>query len=144
MTTIAPLFDVLDGTEAFMRRAAEVIPSQRPADVPALPDPATRESRLSFLVGPTGEVGEYIAAEARDDLPQIVDGLWDSIVVELGTLLKYIGRDATIATGLAIVASNWAKVVDGVIVGPNDKVMKPEGWQAPDIEGILRAHGWKG
>ena len=37
------------------------------------------------------EFEEYINAEDRDDLVEIVDGLLDVIVIAWGTLLSYIG-----------------------------------------------------
>lgn len=39
--------------------------------------------------------------------------------------------------------SNMAKLVDGRIIrDESGKIRKPEGWQPPDIAGVLRAHGW--
>lgn len=40
--------------------------------------------------------------------------------------------------------SNMAKLVDGKVVRrtQDNKILKPEGWTAPDIAGVLAAHGW--
>lgn len=42
-------------------------------------------------------------------------------------------------------ASNLAKLVDGKVIRhpQTGKVLKPEGWQPPDIAGVLARHGWR-
>ncbi|WP_063023866.1 hypothetical protein [Nocardia niwae] len=45
----------------------------------------------------------------------------------------------------AVNDSNMAKLVDGKVVRreSDNKILKPEGWTAPDIAGVLARHGWK-
>lgn len=89
------------------------------------------------------EHNEYIDAVAQFDIVEICDGLLDKIVVEWGTLLALVG--AGIAEELAgeVAQSNLNKVIgDGLPMFREDgKVIKPEGWSPPDIEGVLRKHG---
>ncbi|MGW5519109.1 pyrophosphohydrolase domain-containing protein [Nocardia africana] len=44
----------------------------------------------------------------------------------------------------SVQASNLAKVVDGKVVRDpkSGKVLKPAGWQPPNIPAVLAAHGW--
>lgn len=131
--------DVLDATERFMRAAEQSI-----AVVPALPAAPIRLSRVGMLAGPTGEVNEYLDAEAADDLTEIVDGLWDTIIVAYGTLLTYIGAEATAATGAIIAQSNLDKLRGGVTKDHTGKVQKPADWvnPRPQLEAALTEHGW--
>jgi predicted HAD superfamily Cof-like phosphohydrolase len=44
----------------------------------------------------------------------------------------------------AVHLSNMAKLVDGKAIRRHDgKLLKPEGWQPPDIAGVLADHGWQ-
>jgi predicted HAD superfamily Cof-like phosphohydrolase len=94
------------------------------------------------------ETKEFLEGLAARDLVEVADGIIDSIYVLVGTALEF---------GLPIHAlwdevqrSNMAKAVlqpDGtfkVMRRADGKILKPEGWTPPDIEGVLRAHGWKG
>lgn len=126
--------DILTGTEAFMRASGQDI-----ATTPAFPDSDTRTLRRSLLCE---ELGEYITAEARDDLTEVVDALLDIIVVATGSLLAYVGVDATNACAAEVVRSNLSKIVDGKVLRRDDqKILKPVGWRAPDIAGVLQQHG---
>lgn len=74
------------------------------------------------------------------DLPAAADALGDLDYVVEGTRLTYgIPRQA-IAN--AIQESNMAKA--GGTHDATGKLQKPEGWKPPDIEGVLREHGWRG
>jgi predicted HAD superfamily Cof-like phosphohydrolase len=87
-------------------------------------------------------------APIRVDLPAFYDALIDLAWVIEGTHAVF-GTDA--APGLAEVArANMEK--DPVYVeakdghhkrpGPSAKPLKPEGWQSPDMERVLREQGW--
>jgi len=73
------------------------------------------------------------------DLPELADGLADLDYVIEGTRLEFGIDGAPIAA--EVHKTNMAKKAGPV--GPNGKIQKPTGWTPPDIEGILRAQGWK-
>ncbi len=86
------------------------------------------------------EMSEYVDAEINDDLVEVLDGLADIIVIALGSMYAYVGR--TVATEILdeVARSNLSKVVDGrVLKNDAGKIVKPRGWTAPDIAGILKA-----
>lgn len=103
-------------------------------------DNETRELRIKLL---TEEMGEYLKAEADRDLVEVADGLLDIVVIAWGTLLTYFGEEASTDAATEVWRSNLAKV-DGPglpIRRADGKILKPEGWKPPDIEGVLRKHG---
>lgn len=86
------------------------------------------------------ELDETLQAMCRDDLPAIADGLADLIYVALGTAIAY-GIDLR-PVWSAVHAANMAKI--GGPTREDGKVLKPEGWQPPDIKGILERQGTEG
>lgn len=109
---------------------------QRISDNPELPDEAERVLRMKLLIE---EFEEYLAAENDDDIVEIADALADIIYIVCGTAVSYgIPLDELYNE---VHRSNMAKLVDGKVLKNNlGKVVKPEGWTPPDIEGILKAH----
>lgn len=100
---------------------------------PAVRDPALRWSLLREECGETG------MALNKRDLPGIADGLCDLIYVALGT---------AVACGIDLAPifeevhrANMAKTGGGM--REDGKILKPPGWTPPDVEGLLRAQGWK-
>lgn len=86
------------------------------------------------------EDAEMFAALDRGDLPEFVDGILDSIYVRLGMLVHCgVNPDPIWA---AIQSSNMAK--EGGDTRADGKVLKPPGWTAPDVAGLLRKQGWEG
>lgn len=86
------------------------------------------------------EVQETLDAEEVDDIVEIVDGLCDIIVIAWGTLLAYVGKEMAEAAATQVAISNLSKVDGtlGEIVRREDgKLLKPEGWEPPDIKGVL-------
>lgn len=83
------------------------------------------------------EARELTDALWNRDLPEIADGIGDLIFVALGTALEY-GIDMTPVFDV-IARTNMLKMADPA----GGKVAKPDGWEAPDIAGILREQGWK-
>lgn len=81
--------------------------------------------------------------EVEVDLPLLADGLGDLDYIVEGRRLEFGIDGEPIAD--AIHAANMAKVgPDGWIVRRADgKVLKPEGWTPPDIEGELKKQGWE-
>lgn len=85
------------------------------------------------------EVQEFVDAVEADDFPAMVDALADILYVTYGTFVAF-GVNAKQVCDL-VHDANMAK-----LGGPKDehgKQLKPEGWVAPDVAGLLRAMGWK-
>jgi len=85
------------------------------------------------------ELDELDYAMANDDMEAIADGIGDLLYVVLGTAVAYgINIDPIFE---AIHNANMAKL--GGTTRPDGKILKPEGWQPPDIRSLLIAQGWK-
>ena len=82
------------------------------------------------------EFNEYLESEIEDDLENIAKELADIIYIVCGTAVSYgIPLDRVFD---AVHQSNMAKLVDGKPIRREDgKILKPEGWTAPDIKSIL-------
>ncbi|MHA0288302.1 hypothetical protein ACXYX3_17855 [Mycobacterium sp. C3-094] len=123
--------NLLDATETFMELAKQL-------ETVGFPEPgsALRELRQKLL---REEFDEYRVGEARSDLLEVVDGLLDVIVIAWGSLLAYVGPDKAKAAAAEVARSNLAKVIgEGLPLFREDgKVIKPEGWQPPDIAGAI-------
>ena len=107
---------------------------QRVGDKPELPDTKERTLRMKLLAE---EMYEYTVAENENDLVEVADALADIIYIACGTAVAYgIPLDKVFAE---VHRSNMAKLVDGKPLYREDgKVMKPEGWTPPDVEGVLK------
>lgn len=110
-----------------------------------LPDQETHLFRMNFL---HEELGETENAYLEGNISGYVDGLLDLIYVAYGTLLMAGIDAATInACWNAIQRANMSKERashsdDARSTRKNSlDVVKPEGWEPPDIEGILRYMG---
>ena len=78
------------------------------------------------------ETHELLGALSEGDLLRIADGIADSIYVLIGAALDY---GIPLAEVWSIVCeANYAKIgpFGGTIKDPSGKVMKPQGWKAPD------------
>lgn len=73
------------------------------------------------------------------DMVKMTDALADLDYVVEGTRLEF-GIDGDLIAG-AVHAANMAKL--GGPTREDGKILKPEGWKPPDIEGELRRQGWK-
>lgn len=97
------------------------------------PGPVTvdRENlRISLLLE---EAQEAQAAMMRGDLAEIAQELADVLVVTYGAALEYgIPLDAVMRE---VMAANMRKA--GGPVRADGKVLKPAGWQPPDVAGLL-------
>jgi predicted HAD superfamily Cof-like phosphohydrolase len=126
----AAALSLLDGTTEFMRAACQL---DAP---PTFTDDAVRDLRVELL---KEEYREWVNAEIADDLVEVVDGLLDVIVIAWGSLLAYVGEEKAKAAAAEVVRSNLDKIgPDGKCVKrAAGKILKPEGWQAPDIAGAL-------
>ena len=117
--------DVRDFHQAF---------GQRIGEKPEFPSKEERDLRKKLLAE---EYSEYIVAEYKNDLVEVVDALADIIYIACGTAVSYgIPLDDIFAE---VHRSNMAKLVDGkVILREDGKIKKPEGWTPPDVERILK------
>ena len=119
-------------------------------------DPETRELRLRFLLS---EVREYAEANGYDlaytlipapasqqpniYLPHVARELIDIVYVALGT--AHLHRLPWSRIFRSVHRANMAKTRG--LHAPDDEklgVMKPPGWQPPDILRVLTAAGWLG
>lgn len=86
------------------------------------------------------EFQETDGAAYTGDLVKAADGLVDQLYVILGAANRW-GIDLEPLFN-AVHKANMAK--EGGAVRRDGKILKPEGWQAPDIAGELRKQGWGG
>lgn len=116
--------DVLDFHKAFSLPISQV---------PNLPEDKERTLRMNLL---QEEYEEYVQGEIKNDIVEIADALADIIYIACGTAVSYgIPLDKIFEE---VHRSNMAKLVDGKVLRREDgKVIKPEGWKAPDIEKII-------
>ena len=115
-------------------RAFQRAVGQRVGEKPELPDVSERTLRMKLI---TEEFNELCDAEEANDLVEIADALADIIYIVCGTAVSYgIPLDDIFEE---VHASNMAKLVDGKVIRRADgKIQKPEGWEPPDIERILK------
>lgn len=104
------------------------------SDEPVFPDTETRKLRIKLLAE---EFDEYVNAEKENDFIEVADALADLIYIACGTAATYgIPLNAVFEE---VHRSNMAKLVDGKPLKREDgKVIKPEGWTPPDIEGVIK------
>jgi len=109
-------------------------------DTPILPLPAcpSDDRRALRIVLLREEFDEVIEAMGEDDVAHVAKELSDLLYVTYGAALEW-GIDL-VAVMDAVHASNMAKVgPDGKVIRREDgKVVKPSGWQEPDIDAVLR------
>lgn len=117
----------------------------RASDVPVLDRPVApaisrRWLRRNLIDEEVNQ--ELIPALCGTDVTKIADALADSIYVIVGTALEFgIPLDRVWDE---VHRSNMAKIdpVTGKVLKRDDgKVLKPAGWEPPDISGVLNAEG---
>jgi predicted HAD superfamily Cof-like phosphohydrolase len=118
-----------DVTDFHMATGVPVCPT------PKVPSPERVKLRATLISEEHKEVQEALLG---NDLAAIAKELADSIYVHVGTALEYgIPLDRVWDE---VQRSNMAKVdpVTGLVKRREDgKILKPDGWQPPDIEGVL-------
>lgn len=99
--------------------------------VPAIPSGEETVLRCRLV---REEYDELMAAMNEEDLPGIADAVTDLIYVLLGTAVAY-GIDIRPVWEL-VQAANMAK--EGGSTRPDGKILKPDGWQSPDVSGEIK------
>ena len=115
-------------------------------DYPAIPAQETVQLRRELL---GEEYGEYVTAEKSIALAAVMgervtdhhfinlaDALADMVYVIVGTAISYgINLDAALEE---VCRSNDTKFVDGQLIRREDgKILKPEGYEPPDLAAVL-------
>ena len=88
------------------------------------------------------EVQELDDADATADTAEIADALIDILVVTIGAGLS-LGLPMQALWDEVVRSNNSKRQPDGTVLKREDgKIMKPPTYSPPDIEGVLRKHGW--
>lgn len=107
-------------------------------DTPGLGTEELAALRIKLL---REEVEEYAQAVADGDLVEVLDALADIGYILAGSVLNHGLHHLYDEAFAEVHRSNMAKLVDGKVLRREDgKVMKPEGWTAPDLARILAEH----
>ena len=110
-------------------------------EVPDVPEQRVPADVSRFIVRTQDEVDETDNAYLQDDVAETVDGFLDTAYVAITGAIHVAGVEKTRECWEAIMRANTSKI-DGtygeMVTDPETgKILKPEGWQAPDIKGIL-------
>jgi predicted HAD superfamily Cof-like phosphohydrolase len=97
---------------------------------PGTPSPPLVKLRLA-LIGE--EFRELLRAVDRQSIPDVADAIVDLIYVSIGTAIAY-GIDIR-PIWRAVQKANMAKAGGGRRA--DGKILKPAGWQAPDVTGLI-------
>ena len=109
-------------------------------DIPTLQSPGMSneeliELRIKLL---TEEVQEYAEAARNNDMVEVLDALADIGYILAGTIINHGMQNIYDAAFDEVHRSNMAKLVDGKVLRREDgKVMKPAGWQPPNLSQFL-------
>ena len=104
----------------------------------ACDQPPSEENYKMYLGLINEEVGELLEAVATDDKVEQLDALVDILVVTIGAI-RAGGMDAE-GAWKEVMDTNFAKIdpTTGKVIKREDgKVLKPEGWKAPELEQFL-------
>ena len=104
-------------------------------DSPGLSNGELIELRIKLL---KEEVEEYAEAARAGDLVEVLDALADIGYILAGTIINHGMQHIYDDAFNEVHRSNMAKLVDGKVLRREDgKVMKPEGWQPPNLAQFL-------
>ena len=104
-------------------------------DNPGLSNSELIELRIKLL---SEEVEEYAEAARAGDMIEILDALADIGYILAGTIINHGMQNIYDDAFNEVHRSNMAKLVDGKVLRRADgKVMKPEGWQPPNLAQFL-------
>ena len=103
---------------------------------PGLSSKEMIELRIKLL---REEVEEYAEAALSGDLVEVLDALADIGYILAGTIINHGMQNIYDDAFDEVHRSNMAKLVDGKVLRRDDgKVMKPEGWQPPQLAQFLQ------
>ena len=103
---------------------------------PGLSSKEMIELRIKLL---REEVEEYAEAALSGDLVEVLDALADIGYILAGTIINHGMQNIYDDAFEEVHRSNMAKLVDGKVLRRDDgKVMKPEGWQPPQLAQFLQ------
>jgi len=104
-------------------------------DSPGLSNDELIELRIKLL---KEEVEEYAEAARAGDLVEVLDALADIGYILAGTIINHGMQHIYDDAFDEVHRSNMAKLVNGKVLRREDgKVMKPEGWQPPNLAQFL-------
>ena len=104
-------------------------------DSPGLGAEEMIELRIKLL---REEVEEYAEAARAGDMVEVLDALADIGYILAGTVINHGMQHIYDDAFNEVHRSNMAKLVDGKVIRREDgKVLKPEGWQAPQLAQFL-------
>ena len=104
-------------------------------DSPGLSNDELIELRIKLL---KEEVEEYAEAARSGDLVEVLDALADIGYILAGTIINHGMQHIYDDAFDEVHRSNMAKLVDGKVLRREDgKVMKPKGWQPPNLAQFL-------
>ena len=104
-------------------------------DSPGLSNNELIELRIKLL---KEEVEEYAEAARSGDLVEVLDALADIGYILAGTIINHGMQHIYDDAFDEVHRSNMAKLVDGKVLRREDgKVMKPKGWQPPNLAQFL-------
>lgn len=131
-TDATAMRSILDDVAAFHVAAGIPIVAS-----PQVPSTVRKELRIKLIMEEV--LDETLRALREDDLVGLADGICDSIYVLVGTALEYgLPLEQLWAE---VQRANMAKFAEGWWVREDGKVMKPPGWQPPEIAKGLNAAG---
>ena len=104
-------------------------------DSPGLGSKELVELRIKLL---EEEVREYAEAARSGDLVEVLDALADIGYILAGTVINHGMQNVYDDAFNEVHRSNMAKLVDGKVIRREDgKVLKPQGWQPPQLAQFL-------
>ncbi len=104
----------------------------------ACDQPASEANYKMYLSLIDEEVGELVEAVAADDKVEQLDALVDILVVTMGAI-RAAGWDGE-GAWKEVMDTNFAKIdpdTGKVIKRDDGKVLKPEGWKAPELTNFI-------
>lgn len=127
-------------TQAMNPIVASLLEFNNAFEIPKLETPGLSpdeliELRIKLL---TEEVQEYAEAARAGDLVEVLDALADIGYILAGTIINHGMQHIYDDAFNEVHRSNMAKLVDGKVIRREDgKVLKPEGWQPPQLAQFL-------
>lgn len=133
---------LLEGVEIFMTKAGQLTGPDHEPQYDKDPYSEFVNFRHSLFLE---ESREYEGAMfTAKDATEKLDAIIDMIYILWGTALAEYGPKAAHAAADEVTRSNLDKVIgEGLpIFRADGKVLKPEGWTPPDIQGVLERTGF--